>query len=224
MLKLKNYVDEKLYKNEYVKFNVESLRKKEIDFLKENYVISENNESIYITRDDNIYYKTEYGKILTREQVEECLEVLDLPELYINLHKKALENNYNGRAVAFLDLRDLTVGYEWLPSNTYNQDIDNWYKLQLCKVDTPFDIFDDEDFFTDDEKAEFERNDNDYITIQEYYLEKWGSVGMDKHIDDYLGYYSMDFDLDWVVIRLNLDEIYSQDLINNFSVKDTMFE
>jgi hypothetical protein len=47
---------------------------------------------------------------------------------------------------------------------------------------------------------------------------------MDKHIDDYLDYYSMDFDLDWVVVRLNLDEIYSQDLINNFSVKDTMFE
>jgi len=89
MLKLKNYVDEKLYKNEYVKFDVMSLTQKEIEFLKDNYVLSENNESIYITRDDNIYYKTGYGKILTREQVDECLEVLDLPELYITLHKKS---------------------------------------------------------------------------------------------------------------------------------------
>jgi len=121
-------------------------------------------------------------------------------------------------------LRDLTVGYEWFEDGWYNQDIDNWYKLQLFKVDTPFDIFEDEDFFTDDEKAEFLDYEFEALTIQEYYLEEWGSVGMDKHIDDYLDYYSVDFDLDWVVIRLNLDEIYSQDLINNFSVKDTMFE
>jgi hypothetical protein len=62
MLKLKNYVDETLYKNEYVKFDIMSLTQKEIEFLKDNYVISENNENIYITRDDNMYYKTEYGK------------------------------------------------------------------------------------------------------------------------------------------------------------------
>jgi len=210
MLKLKNYVNETLEKNDFVKFDVMSLTEKEIEFLNDNFELSENNESIFITKKDNFYFETKYGLIKTKEQVKEILEVTDLKEIYIQSYKEAIENNISGNVFCFLDLTDLTIGYEFLRKGTYNQAIDDWYKLVLYKVNTPYSIFDNEDFFTDDEIITFELENFIDLTIEEFYLEKFGEDKMGNRIDEYLDYCSEGFDLEWEYLNEKLEDIYKK--------------
>jgi len=81
---------------------------------------------------------------------------------------------------AFLDLRDLTVGYEFMESGRYNHEVDDYYKLFLYDVETPNEIFDD-------------------VEVDVNNIEK---------VDEYLTDLSWDFDLDWDKVGINLDEIY----------------
>jgi len=180
MNKLKNHVIEMLEQNEYVKLDKSNLRLNEIQFLDDEFIISENNDSIYITRDDNFYHITEHGTIVIQEHAEEVLETLDLRELFIETHKKALQYSINGTMSAFLDLRDLTVGYEFMESGRYNHEVDDYYKLFLYDVETPNEIFDD-------------------VEVDVNNIEK---------VDEYLTDLSWDFDLDWDKVGINLDEIY----------------
>lgn len=161
----------------------------------------------------------EYGRnkeksifAIDRAVIEEIIDELDIFEIYKMTYEEALGYSFTGTAYAILDVTDGRIFTRWLMQNNYL--MDGFGEIILCRINTPLESLTENELLDDGELREFHSyiydNWDEYSGIEDYIIEKYGNYSLEERKSDYIDWLASEFELDYVWIKEQLDEVYNR--------------